>query len=70
MYVLLYSQYYEAHSFLREEETVVAMKQLLTGLSQVSFKITVDTASLEFAPAPEALQPPLRIKASIPMESM
>lgn len=65
----LNSQYYEAHSFLREEDTVIAMKQLLTGLSQVSFKITVDTASLEFAPAPEALQPALRIRAPLQMES-
>ena len=64
----LFSQYYEAHSFLRDEETVSAMKQLLAGVSQISFNITVDTASLEFAPAPEALQPALRIRAPLPME--
>ena len=45
------------------------MKQLLAGVSQISFNITVDTASLEFAAAPEALQPPLRIRAPLPMES-
>ncbi len=45
------------------------MKQLLAGVSQISFNITVDTASLEFAAAPEALQPALRIRAPLPMES-
>ena len=55
---------------MRDEETVTAMKQMLTGLTQISFNITVDTASLEFAPAPEALQPALRIRAPQPVEGM
>lgn len=33
----------------------------------LAFSSTVDTASLEFAPAPEALQPPLRVVAPKPM---
>ncbi len=47
-----------------------AMKQLLTGVTQISFNITVDTASLEFATAPEALQPALRIRAPLPMDGL
>ena len=55
---------------MRDEETVTAMKQMLTGLTQISFNITVDTASLEFAPAPEALQPALRIRAPQTVDGM
>ena len=35
----LLSQHYEAHSFLHDPESVSAMTQLLTGLSQITFKL-------------------------------
>ncbi|XP_019855820.1 PREDICTED: uncharacterized protein LOC105313847 isoform X2 [Amphimedon queenslandica] len=62
------SYYYESHAFLRDEEVVSPFRQLLTGLSQIGFDIPVDTASLEFAPAPEVLEPVLRLRAPQPVQ--
>lgn len=45
-------------------------RQLLTGLTQIGFEIAVDTASLEFAPAPEVLEPALRLRAPQPVEGI
>jgi hypothetical protein len=33
------SYYYENHSFLRDPESVSAITQLLTGLSQINFRL-------------------------------
>ena len=46
------------------------LKHMLTGLSQILFDITVDTASLEFSSAPEALEPALRLRAPQPVEGI
>ena len=35
----LLSYYYESYSFLRDPESVSAMTQLLTGLSNITFKL-------------------------------
>lgn len=35
----LLSAHYEAHSFLRDAESVSALTQLLTGLSQITFRL-------------------------------
>ena len=67
-YYYLCSYYYESHAFLRDEEVVSPFRQLLTGLSQIGFDIPVDTASLEFAPAPEVLEPVLRLRAPQPIQ--
>ena len=67
---LLCSQYYEVYAFLRDEEVVSPLKHMLTGLSQILFDITVDTASLEFALAPEALEPALRLRAPQSVEGI
>ena len=35
----LLSHYYENHSFLRDPESVSALTQMLTGLTQITFKL-------------------------------
>ncbi|CAI8052794.1 Differentially expressed in FDCP 8 homolog A [Geodia barretti] len=47
---------------MRDEDVVGPLQQLLAGLSQINFNITVDTASLEYEAVPEALQPPLQLR--------